>query len=87
MATFPDYKPTYSVSKSSQPNVRVVRFNGYEQRVTFGINQNPKSYSLDFSVSDSEADEIETFLDSRSVDAAAFTCTPQDTSLISNEAK
>jgi phage-related protein len=84
MATFPDYKPVYSVSKNSKPNVRVVRFNGYEQRVTFGLNQNPKSYSVDFSLSDAEADEIETFLDARAADAAAFTWTPPDTATSGN---
>jgi len=80
MAAFPSYNPIYSVSKSSDPNVRVVRFGGYEQRTTFGLNQNPKKYSLEFSVSDTDADVIETFLDARAADAAAFDWTPPDTS-------
>ena len=79
MAAFPDYKPVYSVTKSSSPLTRVIRFNGYEQRTTFGLNQNPKRYSVEFSVSDTDADVIETFLDARAADAAAFDWTPPDT--------
>ena len=80
MAAFPDYKPVYSVTKSSSTLTRVIRFNGYEQRTTFGLNQNPKRYSVEFSVSDTDADVIETFLDARAADAAAFDWTPPDTS-------
>ena len=40
MATFPDISPDFGASKSSAPAVRVTKFgDGYEQRVTFGINQ------------------------------------------------
>ena len=66
MATFPSITPTYGIQKSSRPNVRIAQFgSGYSQRSTFGINQNPKSYSLTFEVSETDADTIEAFLDAR----------------------
>lgn len=81
MATFPSYRPLYPASKKSEPNVRSVQFgDGYQQRLTFGLNQNPKEWSLTFDVTDTEANEIETFLNARAVDAASFDWTPPDTS-------
>ena len=49
---------------------------GYEQRLTFGLNQNPKVYSLTFNVSETDSNTIETFLDARAADNASFTFTP-----------
>ncbi len=77
MATFPSITPTYGVQKRSNPSVRTVRFgDGYEQRTTLGINQNPKVYKLTFEVSETDADTIETFLDARAADNASFDFTP-----------
>ena len=77
MATFPAYEPTYSATKKSQPKIRTAQFgDGYQQRVTFGLNQNPKEWSLSFNVSDADADIIETFLDARADDAASFEWSP-----------
>ena len=77
MATFPSITPTYGVQKRSNPSVRTVRFgDGYEQRTTLGINQNPKVYQLTFEVSETDADTIETFLDARAADNASFDFTP-----------
>ena len=79
MATFPNYKPTYSASKKSQPAVRTVRFgDGYEQRLTVGLHQNPKEWTLNFNVTDTEATEIESFLDARAADNASFDWIPPD---------
>jgi len=79
MATFPAYEPTYSATKSSQPKIRTAQFgDGYQQRVTFGLNQNPKEWSLSFSVSDADADIIEAFLDARAADGDSFEWTPPD---------
>ena len=79
MATFPSITPTYGAQKTSQPAVRTVRFgDGYEQRLTFGLNQNPKQWSLTWNVSETDADTIETFLDARAADAASFDWTPLD---------
>lgn len=77
MATFPSITPTYGLQKSSAPNVRKVQFgDGYEARLTYGINQNPKIFNLTFEVSETDADTIETFLDARAADFASFDFTP-----------
>ena len=77
MATFPSITPTYNAQKTNKPNVRTVRFlDGYEQRLTFGLNQNPKVWSLTFEVSETDADTIETFLDARASDNASFDWQP-----------
>lgn len=77
MATFPSYKPTYSANKKSEPRIRTVQFgDGYQQRLVFGLNQNPKEWSLTFNVTDEDADIIEAFLDARAADAASFDWTP-----------
>lgn len=66
MATFPAITPTYGAQKSSQPNVRTVQYgDGYSQRLTYGLNQNPKQWNLTWSVSETNADTIEAFLDAR----------------------
>ena len=64
MATFPSITPTYGIQKSSAPNFKRQQFgDGFSQRLTFGLNQNPKTFSLTFEVSETDADTIETFLD------------------------
>lgn len=66
MATFPSYRPTYSATRANQPKVTKVQYgDGYEMRAVFGLHQNPKEWQLQFSVSDTEAIEIETFLNAR----------------------
>jgi phage-related protein len=79
MATFPSITPTYGQQKKSAPLTRTVRFaDGYEHRILFGLaaHQNPKIYNFTFNVSETEADTIEGFLDSRANDSASFTFTP-----------
>lgn len=77
MATFPSITPTYSFAKNTAPRVRTVVFgDGFEQRLSFGINQNPKTYSLEFRVSETESDVIEAFLNSRAFDNESFNFTP-----------
>ena len=77
MANFPSITPTYGTQKSSAPVVRKVQFgDGFEKRLSFGINQNPKTYNLTFEVSETDADTIETFLDARAADSEAFDFTP-----------
>jgi phage-related protein len=78
MATFPSINPTYGAQKTSQPKVRQVQFgDGYVQRLTFGLNQDPKVWTLTFEVSETDADTIETFLEARA-GAESFTWTPPD---------
>jgi len=79
MATFPSITPTYGQQKRSAPLTRTIRFaDGYEHRILFGLaaHQNPKVYNFTFEVSETDADTIEGFLDSRANDNASFTFTP-----------
>jgi len=79
MATFPAIAPTYGAQKSSAPTVRVVQFgDGYQHRLSFGLNQNPRIWSLTFNVSETNADTIEAFLIARAADGASFDWTPPD---------
>ena len=75
MATFPLIKPTYGQQKRSAPLTRTVRFaDGYEHRITFGLaqHQNPKVFQFKYEVSETEADQIEEFLDARANDNSSF---------------
>lgn len=79
MAIFPSIAPTFGAVKSSQPKLRTVQFgDGYEQRLRFGLNQNPKEWSLTFMVPTNDATAIEDFLDARADDAESFDWTPPD---------
>ena len=83
MATFPSYNPQYSATKRSQSNLRITQFgDGYQQRTTFGLNQDPKVWNLTFNVKDSDADTIETFLEARGKDGASFSWSPPDETTI-----
>ena len=74
MATFPSITPAYGVQKTSAPATRTVRFgDGYEQRTSLGLNQNPKVFSLTFNVTETDSDTIETFLDARAQTAQVLT--------------
>lgn len=59
--------PDYGMQKSSKPRVRTVRFgDGYEQRIGFGLNRNPKEYRLSWNNrSEEDIDAMEQFLDNR----------------------
>lgn len=77
MATFPDYCPVFPATKASSPKTRKVQFgDGYEHRIRFGLNQNPRQWSLVFDETTTDADVIEAFLDARADDSAAFDWTP-----------
>lgn len=79
MANFPDFKPVFSAAKRSAPAVRTVKFgDGYEQRLSYGLNQNPKEWTLSFNLSNSDAEIVENFLDARSADLQSFGWTPPD---------
>jgi phage-related protein len=64
MATF-TFTPSFEATEASKPRVTKVQFgDGYEQRAVFGLNANPKEWTLIFSErTDTERDEITTFLD------------------------
>jgi phage-related protein len=81
MASFPSIAPTYGAQKTSQPKVRQVQFgDGYSQRLTVGLNQNPKAWSLTWEVSEASAETIESFLDLRAADGESFAWTPPNES-------
>lgn len=78
MADFPSINPTYGAQKTSQPKVRQVQMgDGYVQRLTFGLNQDLKTWNLTFEVSETDADTIETFLEARG-GSEYFTWSPPD---------
>ncbi len=79
MATF-TYVPDFRAQKKSEPSIRTVKFgDGYEQRLKFGLNQNPKVWDLTWSAVDNDtADAIEAFFDARAADGDAFDWTPLD---------
>jgi len=80
MATFPNIAPDYGLSKESAPVVRKVQFgDGYEQRLRFGLNQNPKAWDITWNnITNADANTIEDFLNARALDYASFTWTPPD---------
>jgi len=87
MATFDDITvgantiPDFAAQKNSQPRQRKVVFgDGYEQRLSFGLNQNPKQWSLTWKyLTTANAAAIEAFFDARADDAASFDWTPPGT--------
>ncbi len=90
MATFDDLTlgtttgattPTYSSVETASPRNITVQFgDGYKSRNAFGLNQNPKLYSLTFKVSLADGEKILVFFDDRAKDSASFTFTPPATS-------
>lgn len=66
MATF-TFTPSFEATESSQPRVRkFAGGDGYEQRVRFGLNTDPKEWSLTFANrNDTERDQIADFLEAR----------------------
>ena len=84
MANFPtSIQPDYGAQKNSAPVVRKVQFgDGYETRLTYGLNQNPKQWSLSFTnITETQSNEIETFLDARATDHASFDWQPPGSSV------
>lgn len=79
MATFPDVTPDFGASERAKPNVRIAQFgSGYSQRTTFGLNQDPKTWSLQWTnLEASDANSIEDFLEARG-GVEAFDWSPPD---------
>ena len=82
MATFPITNPVYNTRINARPKVNILSFgDGFEQRLTEGLNQNPLSVSLTFELSQADATTAITFLNSREEDGASFDYTlPSETS-------
>jgi phage-related protein len=88
MATFDDATvgtstngtvPDFGLSKKSEPAVRNVQFgDGYSQRITFGLNQDPKIWDLRWTNRiNADIIAIETFFEARA-GAESFTWNPPD---------
>jgi phage-related protein len=76
MATF-TYTPSFEASESSKPRAQKFQAgDGYEQRVRFGLNTDPKEWSLTFSErTNAERDNILSFLEARAA-VESFDWTP-----------
>ena len=73
MATFPITNPVYNTRINARPKVNTLSFGeGFEQRLTEGLNQNPLSVNLTYELSQTDADTAITFLNSRVEDGASF---------------
>ena len=78
MATFPNIEPSFSVKKEQSPLTRVVQYaDGFEQRLVRGLAANKRCHivNLNFNVSQTDADTINTLLNSRFDDQEAFDVT------------
>ena len=82
MATFPITNPVYNTRINARPKVNTLSFgDGFEQRLTEGLNQNPLTVNLTFELSQTDADTAITFLNARVEDGASFDYTlPSETS-------
>ncbi len=75
MATFPSITPAYGQTQTIEQDNIVVRLgDGYEQRLVRGLAANKRYHkvSLNFNISQTDADTINTFLNARFDDQAAF---------------
>tara|TARA_R100001086_G_scaffold184149_1_gene102820 strand:+ start:1326 stop:1673 length:348 start_codon:yes stop_codon:yes gene_type:complete len=75
MATFPSIQPLYGQTQTiEQDNIVVKLGDGYEQRLVRGLAANKRYHivSLVFNISQTDADTINTFLNSRFDDQASF---------------
>ena len=74
MAAFPIANPKYNYTIKREPAVNVVSFgDGFEQRLTEGLNQNPITLNLKFDLSQTDSTTAITFLNARITDGASFT--------------
>ena len=74
MAAFPIANPKYNYTITRQPAVNVISFgDGFEQRLTEGLNQNPITLNLKFDLSQTDSTIAINFLNARITDGASFT--------------
>ena len=76
MSTF-TYTPSFEATEASRPRVTKIQYgDGYEMRAIFGLNADPKEWTLTFSErTDTERDEITSFLET-AAGATSFDWTP-----------
>jgi phage-related protein len=77
MASFPTTVTPSDARKTSKPTVTSIEFgSGYSQRVVTGLNQDLKTWNFTWqNLTETNADEIETFLEARK-GSESFTFTP-----------
>ena len=74
MAAFPIANPKYNYTITRKPAVNVISFgDGFEQRLTEGLNQNPITLNLKFDLSQTDSTTAVNFLNARITDGASFT--------------
>ena len=74
MAAFPIANPKYNYTITRQPAVNVISFgDGFEQRLTEGLNQNPVTLNLTFDLTQTQSTNAVDFLNDRIEDGASFT--------------
>ncbi len=74
MAAFPIANPKYNYTITRQPTINVISFgDGFEQRLTEGLNQNPITLNLKFDLSQTDSTTAINFLNARITDGASFT--------------
>ncbi len=79
MATFPAIAATYGSINSSSPSLVEIQYgDGYSQVLKYGLNQNRKTWNLNFVVSEADATTIEDFLNARADDGDTFDWQPPD---------
>ena len=82
MATFPSIDPNFGISKKSAPQIKATQFNnGYQQRLKWGMNIDPKVWTPTWeNITEADSDTIEAFLVARADDSASFDWTPPNES-------
>lgn len=71
--TFPIANPLYNTRITPNPSTNVISFgDGFEQRLTEGLNQNPLSVNLVFELSQTDANTAISFLNARVESGASF---------------
>ena len=70
--------PKYGLSIENNPNINTLSFgDGFEQRLTEGLNRNPRKLRLTFeNINESESDTLINFLNTRVSNADSFDYTP-----------
>lgn len=81
MATF-TWSPDWTAKKKNKPRVNKLQFgDGYEQRISDGINTNPEEWSLSFSTDPTTVNSIDSFLEARAGLEAFLWTTPAGNTL------
>lgn len=73
---FPITNPVYNYTINREPNINVIKFgDGFEQRLTEGLNQNPVILNVTFNLSQTDSTTAVNFLNARISDGLSFTFT------------